>query len=285
MRPLCSFISILLATAAAAASSLTGAWEAQTMGADRDFTIQQKGNQVLAHRVMWPEFEGERYKLEHLYRGTLNGNKMSGDLLVKEEGFKDFELLRAFDGAVKGDNLIDVDGFALKRKGGNAPMEAPQPKPKPAPPARPSEPPQLSQAAPPPPPAPPPAPAQDAPPAQEPGESLFANIMGSPGAENMFQVSSRIAIPDEAADRAEEGDALYDAGKYAEALAKYEESSRVGGGQHVELLHRLGRCQLKLGNQAEAKKVLRTAVRLDPQNRELRKDYERASRKNKRRKT
>ena len=45
---------------------------------------------MLARTVMWPEFEGEKYKLEHLYRGTINGDRIKGKLLVREEELPDF---------------------------------------------------------------------------------------------------------------------------------------------------------------------------------------------------
>ena len=46
---------------------------------------------------------------------------------------------------------------------------------------------------------------------------------------------------------------------------------------NVRTLHRIGRCYLKLNRHAEAVAVLRRAVRLDPNNEELRQDYQRAS--------
>jgi Tfp pilus assembly protein PilF len=103
--------------------------------------------------------------------------------------------------------------------------------------------------------------------------------MGSPGMGNLFQVSARIAIPDVAADLAEAADVLYEQGNYAEALAKYEEASLAGGGQHVELLHRKGRCHARLARWAEAKRLLARALRLDPNNKEIRRDYRKAKRK------
>ena len=64
--------------------------------------------------------------------------------------------------------------------------------------------------------------------------------------------------------------------KWKKALAKYEAAKKVGGSTHVDLLHRMGRCHLELKDYAGAKKVLRRALKLDPDNRAVRKDYKKA---------
>ena len=74
----------LMAWGMAAGVSLAGEWEIQSMGSDRAVTISQKGERVTAYRVMWPEFEGEKYKLEHMYKGRISGKTIEGDLLVRE---------------------------------------------------------------------------------------------------------------------------------------------------------------------------------------------------------
>ena len=66
---------------------------------------------------MWPEFEGKRYKLEHRFQGRIKGTKISGKLLVREEGLPDFEVLRDFVGGVEPDGTIVIDGMFLKRTG------------------------------------------------------------------------------------------------------------------------------------------------------------------------
>jgi hypothetical protein len=267
---------------AAAQVDLAGLWEIQSMGADRQVEVKVQGAKLVAHRVMWPEFEGEKYKLEHLYRGVIKGGNITGQLLVKEEELPDFEVLRDFTGSIDGGGRFTLDGMPMKRKGGAPPTPAAEPSPKTPPPKpqeRPSDSPDLAQATPPPPPPPPTAPPPAEGSAADPNASLFASIMGTPGASDLFQVSARIDIPDAAADLAEEGDSLYDKGDYAGALAKFEQASQEGGGQHVQLLHRKGRCQLKLKKYVEAKQLLGAALRLDPHSKAIKKDYQLAKKK------
>ncbi|MEE8410124.1 MAG: CDC27 family protein [Myxococcota bacterium] len=300
---LCAVIVFLAAPSltcpAFAATDLTGDWEVQSMGGDRAVEIQQKGKKIVAHRVLWPEFEGEKYKLEHLYRGTIRGDKIRGELLVKEDELPDYEVLRAFRGKIKSNATIVLDGLPMKRTGGaKAAAQPPETRTPAAPgpveaPSRPSEPPAYSQAPPPPPgpaaPPPPPvamadagttktpAPTAAAPSgADDPGATLFANIMGTPGMGGLFQVSNRITLPDGSAKISVEADKLYKAGQYTEALAKYEEASSLGASRSVRLLHRMGRCQLELEKYAEAVVLLRRAARLDPGNRKIRRDYKKA---------
>src|SRR5712691_7423083 len=93
-------VALFLVSSQAFAADLSGKYEVQSMGADRALDMQQKGNKIVAHRIMWPEFEGQKYKLEHLYRGTVNGQAIKGELLVKEEDAKEYEVLRDFTGSV-----------------------------------------------------------------------------------------------------------------------------------------------------------------------------------------
>jgi len=102
---------------AAPAGPFSGAWEVQSMGADRAVTIKHKGNKLTLHRVLWPEFEGERYKLEHLYRGIVQGESVSGELLVREDGVGKWEVLRPFTGTLSGPDTITIDGLPMKRTG------------------------------------------------------------------------------------------------------------------------------------------------------------------------
>ena len=106
---------VLALAAKATAVDLTGRWEVQSIGADRELTIEQRGNKIVAHRVLWPEFEGQKCKLEHLYRGKLNGAKISGDLLVREETQKEYEFLRHFVGEIGAHGELNFDGLPLKR--------------------------------------------------------------------------------------------------------------------------------------------------------------------------
>ncbi|MEO0814672.1 MAG: hypothetical protein AAFY60_17555, partial [Myxococcota bacterium] len=101
MLTLCLFSAVLLP-----ASDLDGIWEIQSLGADRTVRIETDGNSLAIHRVMHPEFEGSRYRLDHLYRGTLEGESIRGQLLVKDEELPDFEVLRSFEGSFSGGKLV-----------------------------------------------------------------------------------------------------------------------------------------------------------------------------------
>jgi hypothetical protein len=270
-----------------AAVDLSGSWEVQTMGSDREIKIEQRGAKIVAHRILWPEFEGKKYRLEHLYRGTMTGNSVTGQLLVKDEDASDFDVLRNFSASVTSADVLVFDDLPVKRVG-QAPVDrgaAPAAPAKPAAqPKRPSQPQAVAQTTPPPSPPPPsaaPAPASPAPgaPAEDQSASLYSNIMGaSPGAENLFKVSAQVQIPDEAADLTAEGDKLLANGEVRAALQKFEQASKVGTGPHVELLQRMGKCYLQLHDYAQARAVLKRAVKLDPNNAALRKDYEAAKR-------
>jgi len=277
--------------AALAVTSLSGTWEVQSLGGDRDVRIEQQGNKVIAHRVLWPEIDGQKYKLEHLYRGQISGTKIDGDLLVKEEELPNFEVLRAFTGVVTSDDKITIDGLPMKRVG-----KAPEASDKPAAPIptapnnseRPSDAPGTAQATPPPFPAPPPegtppltGPAKTVtpPPAGDGGPGLFASIMGSPGMSGLFEIALKADISEEAKSLTDEADRLFGNGDFRGALGKYQAAQKAAGGPRVEFLRRIGRCHLKLNEFDEASDVLKRALRLDPANVELKKDYKLATEK------
>ncbi|OGQ89960.1 MAG: hypothetical protein A2289_15260 [Deltaproteobacteria bacterium RIFOXYA12_FULL_58_15] len=116
----------LLQSAVAEAVELTGVWEISSLGGDRRVEIWHDGEQLTAYRVLWPEFEGERYKLEHVFRGKITGTDLSGKLLVKEDGMPNFDDLRAFDGRVDDDSKITLDGMPLRRTDEKLSSEPPQ---------------------------------------------------------------------------------------------------------------------------------------------------------------
>jgi len=261
------------------AVDLAGTWELQTMGADRTVTLEQKGDTVLAHRVMWPEFEGQKYKLEHLYRGKLVGNAIKGDLLVKEEELPKFEVLRTFTGSVSNGQQMTLDGLPMKRVGNPAQEPTPALPSAPLDSKRPSEPPGVAAATPPPPPPPPSVPPKGSASEVDPGNNLFASIMAAPGMGGMFEVALRMDIPDEAKALSDEADRRFGSGDYQGALEKYNAAQAAAGGQHVEFLHRVGRCHLRLKAYPEALDTLRRALKLDPSNAEIKKDYKLAKQK------
>jgi len=270
MRSLVS-LAVLLVTSPGLAADLAGRWEVQSMGADREIVVQQKGDAVVAHRVMWPSFEGEKYKLEHLYRGKLKGNKITGELLVKEPELKGFEVLRDFEGTVAANGAVTIDGLPLKRLD-EAPVAtastaapAAQAVTQPAS-ARPSATPTVAQTA---------APAAAAPaaPAAEGSGALVASL--GPSGEGLFKVSTSVSMPGPAASLTKDGDKLLKNKKWAAALEKFQAADAQGAG-NAALWHRLGTCFLYLERYDEAKTQLRRALKLDPQNPILLRDFNRA---------
>jgi hypothetical protein len=119
------FATLLLPVATA--GDLSGVWEISSLGGDRRVDMWQKGDQLVAYRVLYPEFEGERYKLEHLFRGTISGNEVEGELLVREEGMRTFDSLRGFRGRVEGETII-LDGLPLNKRSDKVTSQPPQTK-------------------------------------------------------------------------------------------------------------------------------------------------------------
>lgn len=117
---------LLVATYFLIPADLTGSYELQSMGADRQLALKQKGNKLIAHRVMWPEFEGEKYKLEHLYRGHINGNTIKGKLLVREDEVPEYEVLRDFTAVINEDGSMTFDGMPLKKLDAKGVADAPE---------------------------------------------------------------------------------------------------------------------------------------------------------------
>lgn len=214
-------LALALLTSPAAAQDLSGRWELQSLGADRELKLVQRGDKLTAYRVMWPEFEGKRYKLEHLYRGRIKGKALRGKLMVKEPELPRFEKLRSFKGELTSHKAIVLDGMPLRR---------------------------LSSA--------PPTPQI---------------------AVNVDKVGSLSSPSLEFEQLTDEGDRHLARKEYAKALSKYRAASRARRyGTPAALLHRLGRCYLGLKNLRSARSYLSRALRLDPLNKALKQDYDRA---------
>lgn len=276
MTPM-AFVLVALVGAPAVLVDLSGVWQVQSLGADREIVIEQQGTKIAAHRVLWPEVDGQKYRLEHLYRGDLRGTKIKGELLVKEEELPEFEVLRPFEGKIGPQGELTLDDLPLRRLAGASPIArtegaSPAPGADPKNEAAAATEPKAATAEP----APPPAPKS---PSDEgdPGAALFSSIMGSSAGKGLFEVSRAITIPNAAADLVAQGDTLYARRDYARALAKYEAAEREGG-SGATLWHRLGRCHLALRRFGDAERLLGRAVRLDPQNRALARDYAKARR-------
>lgn len=109
-------VIILCSATTSAAPNLSGVWKVQSLRGG-EITLRHTGRKITAYRVMYPTFEGKKYKLEHLYRGTIKTGKMAGRLLVKEPELADFENLRAFSGTITSANSVTLDGMPLSRAG------------------------------------------------------------------------------------------------------------------------------------------------------------------------
>jgi hypothetical protein len=134
MRGLIAVLLYLLASPAHAAEStdLSGMWELQAIGQDgTSIQCDNKEDVILLYRVMYPEFEGEKYKLEHLYKGRIIGTKISGSLLVRDDPKGQFETLRSFDGQIRNETYMLIDDLPLKLvKAGHDPLPVQPPAPK-----------------------------------------------------------------------------------------------------------------------------------------------------------
>jgi hypothetical protein len=192
---------------------------------------------------------------------------------------------------VASDDKITIDGLPMKRTGKAAGGDAKPADPIPPPPKasdRPSDSPGTASAKPPPSPPPPPTappPSSGTEPSSKPsapsdsGDNLFASILASPGMSGMFAIALKDDIPEEAKSLTDEADRLFGNSAYSPALVKFKEAQKAAGGPRVEFLHRIGRCHLKLNEYDEANDVLKRALKLDPANAELKKDYKLASEK------
>jgi len=91
--------------------------------------------------------------------------------------------------------------------------------------------------------------------------------------DGMFKIALAADLSEEAKALADEADRRFGHEDYVGALDKYGAAQRAAGGRNVEFLHRIGRCHLKLEQFDEAANVLKHALKLDPANAALKKDY------------
>jgi hypothetical protein len=107
---------IAFGSPAFAAGDLSGMWELQAIGQDgTSIMVDNTGDVLTLYRVMYPEFEGQKYKLEHLYTGRVIGNRVSGSLFVRDDPKSQFESLRPFDGNIQSDTYMIIDDLPLKQ--------------------------------------------------------------------------------------------------------------------------------------------------------------------------
>lgn len=276
-----------LATPLARAGRYTGEWEYQALNAgDTNFQVEHEGGQITFYRVLWPRYEGKKFKLEHLYKGKLSGQRIVGEMWVREEGVSDFERLRAFDGQIRSDDRMQMDDLPLKRvestpkKEDRGPVEAPPPDE----PVRPKYAKVVIQPG-----------ARPAPAAQPPAVEAEASTQAAPvRIPILVPVSRRVddAVRRRAGDLLKAGDVAYAAKDYGLAVEKYAAAFQLNPRQ-VELLYKLGLCHGILGSKATrtedrstaAKHYRRAiafwqkAVRLDPYNAGAKENIRRAQRK------
>jgi hypothetical protein len=290
----------LLFVSAAMAGNYTGEWEYQALNAgDTNFKVEHSGELIKFYRVMFPEYQGSRFKLEHVYRGKLSGKRIHGDLFVREEGMAEFEKLRPFDGQVLTADKLKMDDLPLERIGRSSAPPGPiatapgEPKPKydrvvigkNARDEKPGKPPADEAAQ---------KPGDRKPPAKadpEPEQLAKAAPVVIP---TLIPVNRRMrtAAQKKADGLFKEGDAAYAAKKYARALEKYQAAFELNAGR-VELLYKiglghgiLGSASLRAGKKTQAAGHLKKAiafwskaVRLDPYNWGAKENIKRAERK------
>ncbi len=242
-------------------------WELQAIGQDgTSIQIEQKDDAVMLYRVMYPEFEGQKYKLEHLYKGRLIGKNISGTLLVRDDPKGQFEPLRPFDGQVQNDKYIVVDDLPMRlSKAGVSPLPVQPPEPKRK--KRGSDAPPLSL--------------NDRPHTNsddgigDDSAQLVASILGAPSG-SLFEISARIRLPSPADDYEHLGDAKVKEKKIDEAIVAYEKVVEIDP-RRLEVYATLGKLCADTKQYADAKKYLAQALRVDPNNKALKRQYERVS--------
>jgi tetratricopeptide (TPR) repeat protein len=240
MKKLCSLVVGLLVSwslSGYATVLFSGEWSYQALNAgDTSFKVKQEGSKITFYRVMFPEFEGERYKLEHMYRGKITGNKIEGKLFVREEGMPDFETLRVFRGEIQSNDKMLMDDMPLKRIGTKVIKEAEAP-------------------------------------AETPPESKYAKVVINRGAKpgdsakadkatgsapieipELIPVGRRVLTADgkKAQKLLEEADGQLEKRNYQAATAKYEQALALNA-HKVEILYKLGIGHGNLGTEAAKK--------------------------------
>lgn len=251
--------SMLVLPGVALADDLTGMWELQAIGQDgTSIQIEQKGDAIMLYRVMYPEFEGQKYKLEHLYKGNIIGTNVSGTLMVRDDPKGQFEPLRPFDGHINQNSYIVVDDLPLKlvkAGGGPLPVKPPEPKRK----KRGSDAPPLSQNA-----------------TEPDSATLMANILGAPEGGSLFEISARIRLPSPADDYERLGDDKVRDKKPVEAIDAFEKALSIDP-KRLEIYPTLGKLYVDAKRYPDAKKYLAQALRYDPNNKSLKKQFAKVS--------
>lgn len=255
-------VAMMLVAQVAVAQDLSGMWELQAIGQDGTaIQVEHSADSIVLYRVMYPEFEGEKYKLEHIYKGRIIGKKMSGTLLVRDDPKIPFESLRSFDGAVQSDTYMVVDDLPLKLvKAGKEPLPVQLPGNKKK--GKRGNTPVTGSTS------------------DGDGQAIVAdhellgNILGGGG--SLLEVSARIRLPSPADDYEKAAVAAEKAGKTEAAIDYYNKALAVDG-KRLELYPRLGALLLKAKRAPEAAQVFKQALRFDPHNKTLRAQLKKAA--------
>ena len=284
-----TILAVILALAwippAVAARNYNGEWSYQALNAgDTNFKVEHKGDKITFYRVLHPEFQGERYKLEHMYKGTITNNQIRGKMWVREEGMADFEFLRPFSGEIRSDTRMVMDELPLKRVGEVLKEEKPpesrftkviiqrekeKAPPKEEPPAHPEPKKEVTQ------------------PAEAPAQAPVK-------IPKLIPVSRRVKTAKAKKVEAllKEGDALYDKKRYRDSMDRYEAALKLDA-KKVELLYKLGlghgilrslaarksKHQKAAGHYRKAIGFWEQAVRYDPYNWGAKENIKRAKKK------
>lgn len=275
-------VLFLLLSGPVQAERYGGEWAYQALNAgDTNFQVEQEGARITFYRVLHPLYQGERFKLEHLYRGRLDGTRIAGQLWVREEGMADFERLRPFSGRVRDRDRIDMDDLPLRRVGRTAAPAAG------AKYTRVVIQPGARQRA---------AAGQSEPATTEPGEpsEQVEPDRAPPDIPQLIPVARRAdaGLRRRAGGLLRRGDAAYAERDYAGALGHYQQAYALDA-RRVELLYKLGLCHGILGSEAlragrrpdaaghyrRAIEHWQRAIRLDPYNAGARENVRRAQRK------
>ena len=93
-----------------------GEWAYQALNTkDTHFKVEHNGPALLLYRILYPDPGDPSYRLEHLYKGRIEGKKVAGKMFVRERSLDDFEFLRAFSGEIVGQDRMVIDDLPLER--------------------------------------------------------------------------------------------------------------------------------------------------------------------------
>jgi tetratricopeptide (TPR) repeat protein len=269
MSILLASLLVIMSVSAFAAGNYSGEWSYQALNAgDTNFKVEHSQNKITFYRILYPEFEGERYKLEHMFKGNIKTNKINGQLLVREEGMDQFEQLRPFLGKIKSQTMMEVDGMVLKKV--TAVTDSVEPQEDRQKEAKPKYSKVVIKRKP-----------KEEPVAEKPQEKSAQAETAPVGIPKLIPVERRMLTENgrKADALLKEGDDFYEQKKYRPALDRFEAAYKLNPGK-VEVLYKMGLGYGILGSMAAKKEkkdlaisryqkaieAWKKAVRYDPYN-------------------